>query len=181
LLHDLTYHSLEYICLNMRAVDRREIYATQSHDNAILLAKEVFEATKLRGRGRIAWSNGRPSCFAGFIEVWPGNWQIAMFGTDKFKDGAIELLRWIRSTIPELISELGGRRLSCHSWTGHTEAQQFLEALGAEREGPPLRDYGKNGETFQHWTWFADTSRSAMLKRPEPSSNPQEEDLLCAL
>lgn len=59
MLTDIDYTALEYICLNMRDCDRREIYALRPHDNPLLLASEAHALIRNTGRGRIGWAKGR--------------------------------------------------------------------------------------------------------------------------
>lgn len=46
----------------------------------------------------------------------------------------------------------GAHRLECRSMDGHTEAQAWLECLGAHREGT-LKAYGSGGEDFHCYVW----------------------------
>lgn len=155
MLTDLSFSAIEYICLNMREVDRQEIYGILDHDNALQLSWEAFSLLRNKGRCRIAWHAGKPAAWIGLIEPRPKVWEITMAGTDDLKAVAFECMRWARDTIPELIAPPhNGRRLQCDSRVGHEEAHAFLRTLGAKPEGPPMQHYGKDGGAYQRFVWL---------------------------
>jgi hypothetical protein len=156
MLTEITLHSLTYLCLNMREVDRVEIMGMMEHDNPVQLAHEAHWLFGNKGRARIAWYRGRPAAIIGLTEDRKGVWHISMFGTDDFKAVAFECMRWARKTITELLQPpFNGRRLQCDSHIDHHEAHKFLRALGATAEGPPMRHYGKDGSAYQRYVWIA--------------------------
>lgn len=155
--------ALEQICRSMRAEDKAEIYAMRPHDSWYTLAWEAYVITRDTGRGMISWHAGRPVAFAAFTEVWPGRWQVWMFGTDEFKHGAIPLLRWFRKEANDILSVCHGHRLDCDSLVGHDEAHRMIKAMGGIEDGPPMRKYGKGGEDFQRFAWF-NGENDAVLK-----------------
>jgi hypothetical protein len=163
MLTDIDLPSLEYICLNMRSIDAMEVYNMRSHDNAVLLAWEAYHLIRARGRGRIAWAGGKPVAIVAVYELWTGCWEVVMWGTDEFKAGAFECMRWVRrDTLPDLIKTLGGRRLQCFSHLDHHEAHSFLLALGASKEGPPIEGYGRDGSSYQLFGWVL--NRNAVMQ-----------------
>lgn len=153
MLAEIDLASIEYVCLNLRPVDRDEIFNVRPHDNPVYLAWEAFGLLANMGRGRVAWVDGKPAGVIGIIEHRRGVWDIMMFGTEAMPKVALEMMRWARLNIPELI-DLDGRRLQCDSRVGHDEAHRFLMALGAEREGPPMRSFGKDGSDYQRFVWI---------------------------
>lgn len=155
MLKEIDLPSLEYICLNMREVDKREVYNVVDHDNPIMLAYQAHYIGCTKGRGRIAWVNGKPAAFIAFTEDRPSVWTVSMFGTDDFKAAAFACMRWCRETAANLIETRGGRRLQCDSHIEHTEAHKFLITLGAVKEGPPMKHFGKDGSDFQRFVWIA--------------------------
>ena len=164
ILTEIDIQALDYICLNLRDVDKREIYNVLDHDNPIMLAFQAHYVGVSKGRGRIAWWDGRPAVYIAFCEDRPGVWTISMFGTDDFKSVAFECMRWARATIPELINERNGRRLQCDSHVEHHEAHRFLTALGAVKEGPPMKHYGKDGSDYQRYVWIAEDNGIISLR-----------------
>lgn len=162
MLTDLDYISLEFICLNMRTVDRAEVFALRQHDNPLQLAFEAHAYFRNMGRGKISWVNGRPAAVAAFTEDWPGVWSVSMFGTGDFKAAAIPLLRWVRKEANDILTVCNGHRLQCDSAASHSEAHVMIKAMGA-REECRLRKYGKTGEDFIRFVWF-NGENDAVLK-----------------
>lgn len=161
MLKEPTQVALDYICLNLREIDKREIYNVQNHDNPIRLAWECYWAlTNLGGRARIAWHNGRPCTFIGFFKHRDGVFEVSMFGTDEFKNCAFECMRWGRDTIIDLVRNHNARRIHCDSAVFHDEAHKMLRAMGAVEEGPPRRNFGKDGSEYQTFCWFIDEPNS---------------------
>lgn len=154
-LTDIDLVSLEYICLNMRPIDAVEIFGVRDHDSPIKLAWEAHYLIRAKGRGRIAWHDGRPAALIALTEDRPGVWQIWMFGTAAFKSVAYTCMRWAREQAADLIEHHGGMRLHCESHEDHDEAHRFLRALGAVEEGPPMRHFGKDGKDYQRFVWIA--------------------------
>lgn len=154
MLAEIDITSLDYICLNLRDVDKREVFGVVDHDNPIMLAFQAHYIGCTKGRGRIAWHNGRPAAFIAFCEERPSVWTISMFGTDDFKAVAFECMRWARETAADLIANRNGRRLQCDSHIEHHEAHKFLTALGAVPEGPPMKCFGKDGSDYQRFVWI---------------------------
>jgi hypothetical protein len=161
-LTDIDYFALEYICLNMREEDKREVYALRSHDNPILLASEAHSLVKNCGRGRIGWHKGRPAAVCAFTEQWKGTWEVWMFGTDEFRNVAVDMLRWFRKEAVEILSEREGRRLHCDSAAYHEEAHRMIRATGAIEEAR-FKRYGKDGDDFIRFVWF-NGQNDAILK-----------------
>lgn len=163
MITDISHADIEFICLNMRAVDRAEIYAMRPHDSPVRLAWESYHHILNNGRGRIAWAKGRPAAVAAFTEDWPGVWSVWMFGTDDFRAAAVPLLRWFRKEANEILSVCNGHRLQCDSRCGHDEAHKMIQALGGIPEGPAMRKFGKDGSDFQRFVWI-NGENDAVLK-----------------
>jgi hypothetical protein len=170
MLTEIDLHSLTYICLNLREVDRVEIYNMMEHDNPLQLAHEAHWLFTNKGRSRMGWHKGRPCAVIALTEDRPGVWHISMFGTDEFKAAAFECMRWARNNIPDMIHNHGGRRLQCDSHIDHHEAHKFLRTLGARVEGEPMKCYGKDGSTYLRFVWiegengFVKASRDGQAK-----------------
>lgn len=154
MLTEFNVHALEYIVLNMRERDRVEIYNMRPHDSPLQLVQEIKLASDGHRRV-IAWSDRtkRPAGFGTFIEQWIGVWDVGMFGTDDFKDTAIELLRWFRRTANDVLAHHQGHRLQCDSRFDHEEAHRMIRALGGIEE-VRLRKYGKDGSDYIRFVWF---------------------------
>lgn len=154
-LSEVTLNALTVICLNMREADRLEIMNVVAHDSPVRLAQEAYGMITNMGRGRIAWHNQKPAAVIFLVEERPKVWQIGMFGTDDTKAVAFPCMRWAREQLRELEQPpMNGRRLQCDSRVGHVEAEKFLLALGAHKEGPPMRHFGKDGGDYQRYIWL---------------------------
>ena len=162
MLSDIDYNSLEYLILNMRAQDRAEIYPLRWHDNPLQLAMEAHANIRNTGRGRVAWYKGRPCAMAAMCEDWPGVWVIWMFGTDDFRNGAVELLRWFRKEANDILTICKGHRIHADSLSTYDEAHKMIEAMGGRKEHT-FRHYGKNGEDYTRYVWLKECD-SAILQ-----------------
>ena len=80
-------------------------------------------------------------------------WSVWMFGTDDFKDCAVELIRWFRREVNDILTTCQGHRLQCDSRFDHEEAHRMIKALGAIEECR-LRKYGKDGADYIRFVWF---------------------------
>lgn len=176
-LSDISLPAIEYICLNMRSCDREEIYNILPHDSPIRLAWEAYCLINNNGRGRVAWHQGKPAAVISLTEDRPAIWQISMFGTDDFKNVAFPCMRWARETLRELASPpMNGRRLQCDSRVGHEEAAKFLLALGAQKEGPPMRHYGKDGGDYQRFVWLIGDNDHVLRREEQHTNGPEVAD-----
>ena len=155
MLTDINLSSIEYICLNLRELDKTEIFSIRPHNSPVLLAWEAHYLIRNSGRGRVAWWNGRPAAMIALVEERKSVWSVSMFGTDAFRNVAFTCMRWARENLREVVSELGGKRLHCDSHVNHHEAHKFLRAMGAVEEGPPMQGFGKDGSAYVRFVWLA--------------------------
>lgn len=159
-----TLSACTYICHHMRDVDRAEVYGMSPEQNWYKLGALVWTMMRDHGRGVVAWHDGKPAALCGFVERWPGMWEIMMFGTDDLTKVAIPLMQWARRQIPDIIENHGGRRLQCDSRVGHDEAHKMLQALGAVKEGAPMPEYGTDGSAYQRFVWIAGVNDSIAMR-----------------
>lgn len=164
MLSEPTLPDLEFICLNMRDVDKREIMNLLPFDSPIMLASVADSLIRNQGRGRISWAKGRPCAVAAFTEARPGVWEITMFGTDDFKAGLIPLMKWFRTEANDILTVCKGHRLQCDSRAEHHEAHKLIRAMGGKEEGPPMLAYGKDGGSYQRFVWL--NGRDDAILRP---------------
>ena len=140
---------VSYVARNMREWDRREIFATRVDDDPENLVHDVARC------GPITWVAGRdsdPIAAFGCAPLWPGVWSMWLFATDKFGDIGISMTRLVTKAIVPMMIEAGAHRLEARSMEGHTDAQRWLEVIGARREGTLAR-YGRNKEDFHVYAW----------------------------
>lgn len=164
---DITFDAVLYIAMHLREANKREIFPLRASDSAYALAWEVHSVLNSRGRGQIAWHNGKPAVLVGVYEPWPTVWGLMMFGTDDFARGAIPALRWLQHTMRDLVDNHGARRLQSETRDGDEEAERFFLRLGARKEGPPMRGYGKDGEAYQRYAWLVHENDQFMHGRKQ--------------
>lgn len=146
--------AVEYLTLNMRAIDAAEIYSMRGHDNPHLLANEVVLAASY-GKAGIAEHNGRPCGIIGVSPLWPGVWTVWSFGTDDWPKAVLAMSRFGKRILKPFILARGAHRLQCESRIDHQEAHRWLIALGAKAEGR-LRGYGRDGSDYIMFSWTKD-------------------------
>ena len=140
---------LLYIVYNMRASDRREIFACRASDSADELAMAALSW------GKFAWvahHGDKPVAFIGAGQMWPGVWAVWMFATDDFRQIGFGLTKFVKRAMIPAVRQAGAHLAICWSIEGHDEAHRWLRCLGATA-GEPIAGYGKNGEAFIPFTW----------------------------
>lgn len=138
------------IARNMREWDKREIYATRCNDDPDEVAEFALAC------GKVSWVAGRgDKAIAAFgcAPLWPGVWSMWLFATDDFNQIGISVTRLVKKSIVPMLFDAGAHRLEARSMEGHTDAQRWLEVIGAQREGGPLRGFGREGQDFHVYTW----------------------------
>lgn len=134
---------------NMRAADRAEIFATRFDDSAERLAGEAIQTGSL-----IGWVAGleEPIAAFGCHMLWPGVYSMWLFATDSFHQIGLPVTRLVIRDIVPMLFEGGAHRLEARSMEGHTDAQRWLETVGARREAT-LKGYGRDGQDFHVYAW----------------------------
>lgn len=147
---------MEMICRELRAADRAEIYNLRSHDSWVILAREAYVAMAHMGRGAVVWLDGLPQACIGFAEIRPGVYDAISFGTDRYRECGVALMRMGRRLARDLLTatELGAHRLQADARADNTEAHKFIRILGGKLEGPPMRAYGRDGSDYQRFVWL---------------------------
>lgn len=148
-LGPINFDEVLFVVRNMRAWDKREIYATRWNDDPVELAGDVA----LCGRfGWIAGILGVPVAVVGAAPVHSGVWSAFMFATDDFRQISLSLTKFAkRVMIPALVAT-GAHRAECLSLAGHTDAHRWLESLGAKPEGVAA-GFGRGREDFVRYVW----------------------------
>lgn len=155
--------AVEYLCINMRGIDRREIFGLRGHDNPHLLAREVVIASSY-GRAAIAEHKGKPAGIIGACPMWPGVWTVFSFGTDDWPKCAMALSRYGKRVLAPFLLNAGVHRLQCESRIDHVDAHKWLSVMGAKPEGL-LRGYGRDGSDYVMFSW----RRGDVLLKPQDS------------
>lgn len=140
---------------NMREWDRREIFATRTNDSTAELVDSVQRC------GAVSWVAGRgerPIAAFGCAPLWTGVWSMWLFATDDFPQIGISVTRLVVKSIVPMLMEAGAHRLEARSMEGHTDAQRWLEVIGAQREGTLAR-FGREAQDFHVYAWPAPQER----------------------
>lgn len=147
-LQDLNIDTVTFVATHMRAWDRREIFATRFDGELEPFIQDVMRA------GPVSWvaGDGLPIAAFGCRPLWPGVWSMWFFATDEISKIGLSVTRLIIKGILPMLWDAGAHRLECRSMDGHTEAQEWLETLGARREGT-AKAYGRDGEDFHVYVW----------------------------
>ena len=137
-----------HVARNMRDWDRREIFATRPDDDVEVLAHAALNC------GRIAWVSGldEPIAAFGCAPMWPGVYSMWLFATDDFHQIRFSVTKLIVRTIVPMMIDAGAHRLEARSMEGHTDAQRWLEVIGARREAT-LAGYGREAQDFHVYAW----------------------------
>jgi hypothetical protein len=142
----LQWLALEFICFNMRPIDREEVFDNLPTDNPLEIAAMLFQAVGKQGCAWQAKLNGRPAACLGVFENFPGNWQIFSFGTEDYQKVVTGFLPSYRAAESYALDR-GMHRLECRSLSSHKEAHGFLRAMGFDVEAV-LRGYGRNRQDY---------------------------------
>jgi len=151
LIQPITREAVEYVCLNMREDDAREVYGLRGHTNPFLLAREAIAAASL-GKASVACWRGIPAAVIGVSPNWPGVWEAWAWGTDDFQRVALSLTRYALTVLKPYVLDHGAHRLQCASRIDHRPAHSWLRAMGARDEGV-LRGYGRDGASYVQFSW----------------------------
>lgn len=138
---------------NLRKADAEEAFAQRDHDDPLRLAAEAWAHW-----GEIAWvvySGGEPVAVFGATRMWGGVWGAWLLATDDFPKVGLFVTKFIQRRMIPFLVEQGAHRCEARSLDSHKRAHEWLEALGAEREGL-LWQYGKGGEDFAIYRWLRD-------------------------
>lgn len=143
-----TLRDITYVAANMRAEDRREIFATALLENATQVGC-LSHATS-PGWSWVALVDGNPEAAFGLGQGSPIQPHIRhawAYGTNKFRRCIPAMTRFMKEHWPAWLKEDGVTRVECRSIHDHDIAHRWLIAGGATHEGT-LRRYGVNGEDF---------------------------------
>lgn len=151
-LRPVTIDNALSVASRMREWDRREIYATRPDEDPVGLAHACTVHPQYAWTAHI---DEDPVAVVGAHPLHPNVWTVYAFATDRFREIAFPLTKFIRNAmIPALAQFEGVRRAQCLSMAGHADAHRWLTYLGAKRQEQPLEKYGKGGEDFYVFAWL---------------------------
>lgn len=166
-LVDLNLFAVEYLAINMRDCDRREVFGIWPHDEELRFAAEVTHILRNKGRSKIAYYNGRPAALFGFsCHLKPNVYDVWMMGTDNFDKAIFPLMRWCRKEANDILSIENAHRLQAQSRADHTEAHKLIRAMGGIEECR-LEKWGKDGSDYLMFKWI--NGKNDAILRPHYS------------
>lgn len=161
------------VARGMRVGDRDEIFATRFDDDISALIADLLASDPLGAI--IPAADGQAVAAIGASEMWPGNWAVWMFATDRWPEVARKTTRFARRILRPALRSLGARRAECRSAWAHKVAHRWLVHLGAEVEAIHPA-YGRDGETFIGFVFYGEKDMCGLPQRPRPNtriSRPQ--------
>lgn len=158
----LAMEDLVAIARTMRAADRSEIFATRFDDDPVALIADLLAGDPI---GATLAADDVPVAALGATEMWPGNWSVWMFATDRWPGVARAATRLAREVMRPALIRLGGRRAECRSAAHHTTAHRWIGHLGGTVEAV-YPAYGRAGETFIGFVFQGEKEMCATPKKP---------------
>jgi hypothetical protein len=151
-LRPINHKDMTYIAENMRAADRREIFATRAAEDIGRLVDDCMAFSAQNSAYATIACLERPIAVIGAAEVWPGVYDVWSFGTNEFKRVGFAMTKWVRKVLIPSLVKVGAHRVHCRSIEGHVEAHEWLKMLGAEPMHT-LKAWGKGREDFLLFEW----------------------------
>ncbi len=148
------------VAMLMRATDYEEFAAVAPADNRADLTRLLLARYGDRRDVLCVSHKNIPVAIGGALELRPRVLTLLFFATPEFAGVYAPLTRFIKQRLFPPLVAAGAHRIEAVSMESHTDAHRWIEALGLEKEGPPMRGYGKRGESFQQFAWVGDV-RSA--------------------
>lgn len=131
----------------MRERDLAEFSAVLPYDTRAEIAEWMALAYGNRIGLLVAGLHGVPICVGGAVETRPGSAALAFVATDRFREIALPMTRFIRNTYFPNLRMTGVHRIECVTHAAYRTMHRWLETLGMRREAE-FEAYGKRGETF---------------------------------
>lgn len=155
--------SVMHVVSNMRESDRSEIFALRWNDSPLDLVADCTWS-------HMSWVAhlDEPIAVVGASPIHPGAWNVYAFATDRFREIAFDLTKFIRRVIIETLVCMGAHHAQCYSIEGHDDAHRWLEMLGATFVPVPF--YGRNGESFRLYMWTRECATVNRILRKKQES-----------
>ncbi len=150
---------VRYVAERMRAKDVEEFLALSFANNKAELADAMVEKYATNNQAFCFSEGAEPVAVGAMVEARPNVITLMFFATDSFPRLALQICRFARQRLFPQYREVGVHRIECISIDGYTAAHRWIEILGLQREGGPMRGFGKGGETFHQFAWVADDVR----------------------
>lgn len=151
-----TVRDVSFVAANMRPGDRRELMCQLPGDVRMgdLAAQWVMtsDCWTVWVDGKVVAAFGLRPMNVAAMEVWA-------FGTKHMWRGVPALTAYMLLEVAPTLLELGYRTVEARSIEGHTEAHNWMRAIGAKPWGEPF-EYGREGELFTLYRWTVPEYRS---------------------
>jgi hypothetical protein len=176
-IEPINLRDLTWICSNLRPHDQAEI-SCQIHPSISFsdFGQRLYSSLH-PDFSWIAYIDGQPVCAFGFQPQNVATWHGWAFGTKRMKRVMPAVTRRCLAEQDHLLS-IGVRRVEVRRLSRMDISIKWLLQLGCEHEHL-LKDYGRDGETFELWAWSLSrgrpTDRSAYRHAPlQPEQLPAE-------
>lgn len=143
------------VAMAMRETDYDEFIALSTATDRDALARQLAQRYAGRPDVMVAFAGSEPVAVGGLIEARPGVITLLFFATDRLPEIGLEMTYMVQKLL-RAAKTAGTHRIEAVSMLGHDEAHRWIRHLGLEPEGPPMRGYGKSGETYQQFAWVSD-------------------------
>lgn len=154
---------IEHVALNMRDRDFAEFSALYDTNDRKELAERLARTYSNRRDTLCALHENIPVCVGMFIPTRPNVVTCGFFATDHFPRIALPATRFIKLFLDRL-EDHGVHRMEAVSLAGYDEVHRWLRVLGFEQETGPLRNFGRNGETFIQFARIKGDPRPSRLR-----------------
>lgn len=142
-----------YIVQNMRAIDRKEIFATRDDDDEDRLVLELLWAADRPGMSFTHFADdGEPISVMGFHKLRKGVATVWAFGTERWPEAVKSMTKTVRRVIIPALVEGGYHRAECAALTERADTAKWLPSLGMELEAV-LAGFGRQREDFSLYVW----------------------------
>jgi hypothetical protein len=136
------------VAVSMRDRDYEEISCLYPTDKRADLADALVRRYGNRPDILCAFWHNQPVRIGGFIEIRPRVISMMLFATADFPKIGLGITRFTTRQMMPRLEAAGVHRFEAASLAGYSEVHTWLGVLGLKPETAPLRNFGKNGESF---------------------------------
>ncbi len=142
---ELSWERAIYVSTRMREDDLREVMASRWNNNPYDFAAECMRLPGVKMA--CIDSHGIPVAIGGIAVHLPKIGQAWLIGTDAIGQHGIEIAHTCKNLIRRLLSNGDLHRVQAFSASFHTQAHQWMKAIGLSEESR-MPCYGKSKEEF---------------------------------
>lgn len=136
------------VALAMRDRDHEEFSAVSWSHSRETLAEDLANRYGQHPDVMCGFYKDEPVCIGALIESRPNVQSLLFFATDTFTRVAFPVTRFIKRELFPRMEDAGVHRFEAVSLASSADTHAWLRVLGMEQEGPPMRGYGKRGESY---------------------------------